>query len=444
VKSSIALPKSLLACILGIVCVGPALAIPGADSTNSPIPAENSLADLFQKTVAQLQTLDGAQGAHVSFWLKPANQAPQFSWRANENFVPASVLKCVTAASYLEKPPCQTFRTQLFLHGTRLRIVGGWDPELSEAKVQGLARQVASKLPKKIDVLEIESSPINRRDPEEAPPTQTLDPAPGESNEPALKTSNWPRAGLPYNPNAVPYPLGWGWDDLFDDYAPEIRSLSLAGGLLQGKPAARLDRRVAQCLSSELANQGIAVARIRTVQTDSQANLGAPLAWTESRPCVEILRQGLAVSDNFILECFHQRCQKRLPNALATRKGQIRIVDGSGMSRYNLISAQDLGNVIDQSPELPTYLPTPGGAGTLHGRMIQTPLQGHLWAKTGTMSGVTCLAGSMQIDAKADGTRASKRYTFVWMCNGFTCPPRQVKAIEDQWLIKLQEQLSAL
>ena len=441
-SSQFAPSKAILSAALAAACCAPAFAVPSADGI-APTPLENSLADSFQKTVAQLQNLDGGQGAHVSFWLKPANKAPIFSWRAGENFVPASVLKCVTAASYLEKPPCQTFRTQLFLHRQRLRIVGGWDPELSEDKVQSLARQAAPKLPKKLDVLEIESSPINQADPEQSPPTQTLDPESGETPEPAAKASNWPHAGLPYNPNAVPYPLGWGWDDLFDSYAPEVRSLSLAGGLLQGKPAARLDRKVADCLASELRRQGIEIGRIRTVRPDGQAQ-GAPLGWIDSRPCAEILRHGMAVSDNFVMECFHQRCQKRLPNALANRKNQIRIVDGSGMSRYNLISAQDLGSVIERSPELPKYLPVPGGTGTLHGRMVQTPLQGHLWAKTGTMSGVTCLAGTIQIDPKADSSQAAGRYTFVWMCNGFTCPPRQVKALEDQWLVKLQQQLSAL
>ena len=78
-----------------------------------------------------------------------------------------------------------------------------------------------------------------------------------------------------------------------------------------------------------------------------------------------------------------------------------RIVDGSGVSHYNLISAELILGVLKylyyESPELFKLfydsLPIAGSDGTLDNRMINTPAQNNLRAKTGTISGVSCLSG---------------------------------------------------
>ena len=78
-----------------------------------------------------------------------------------------------------------------------------------------------------------------------------------------------------------------------------------------------------------------------------------------------------------------------------------RIVDGSGVSHYNLISSELILGVLKylyyEHPDLfklfYNSLPVAGNDGTLDNRMNDTPAQDVLRAKTGTISGVSCLSG---------------------------------------------------
>ena len=78
-----------------------------------------------------------------------------------------------------------------------------------------------------------------------------------------------------------------------------------------------------------------------------------------------------------------------------------RLVDGSGVSHYNLISAELLIGILKyfyyQHPELYEILynsfPAAGVDGTLRNRMKNTKAEKNVHAKTGTLSGVSCLSG---------------------------------------------------
>ena len=78
-----------------------------------------------------------------------------------------------------------------------------------------------------------------------------------------------------------------------------------------------------------------------------------------------------------------------------------RLVDGSGVSHYNLISSELLLAVLKyiyfEKPDLFKILynsfPIAGVDGTLNHRMIDTPAQNNVHAKTGTLSGVCSLSG---------------------------------------------------
>lgn len=78
-----------------------------------------------------------------------------------------------------------------------------------------------------------------------------------------------------------------------------------------------------------------------------------------------------------------------------------RIVDGSGVSRYDLVTAKVLLSVLKymyyKKPSLFRILyksfPIAGVDGTLKNRMKNTPAEGNVHAKTGTLSGVCSLSG---------------------------------------------------
>jgi len=78
-----------------------------------------------------------------------------------------------------------------------------------------------------------------------------------------------------------------------------------------------------------------------------------------------------------------------------------RIVDGSGVSHYNLISADLIIDLLkymyfDRKGLFDLYfnsLPTAGVDGTLDGRMVTGPAYNNVHAKTGTLSGVSNISG---------------------------------------------------
>jgi D-alanyl-D-alanine carboxypeptidase/D-alanyl-D-alanine-endopeptidase (penicillin-binding protein 4) len=77
----------------------------------------------------------------------------------------------------------------------------------------------------------------------------------------------------------------------------------------------------------------------------------------------------------------------------------ITLVDASGLDRGDHISCQELASVLDLAGSNPTFqavlagLPVAGQEGTLADRLQGTPLAGKLRAKTGTLNGVSGLAG---------------------------------------------------
>ncbi|MGD1006106.1 MAG: D-alanyl-D-alanine carboxypeptidase/D-alanyl-D-alanine-endopeptidase [Ignavibacteriaceae bacterium] len=83
-----------------------------------------------------------------------------------------------------------------------------------------------------------------------------------------------------------------------------------------------------------------------------------------------------------------------------------RLVDGSGISHYNLVSALLLLEVLKymyfQKPDLYKILyesfPVAGVDGTLSNRMKSASAQNKVHAKTGTLSGVSCLSGYVTAD----------------------------------------------
>lgn len=77
-----------------------------------------------------------------------------------------------------------------------------------------------------------------------------------------------------------------------------------------------------------------------------------------------------------------------------------RLADGSGVSRYNLVTARQIVRVLahmadraDLAPAWLAALPVAGVDGTLEDRMEGTTAEGRARAKTGTLAGVTALSG---------------------------------------------------
>lgn len=113
------------------------------------------------------------------------------------------------------------------------------------------------------------------------------------------------------------------------------------------------------------------------------------------------------------------------------------MADGSGLSRYNYVSADLLVGVLkrmwtDERLRGPfvASLPVGGHDGTLEARMRNTPLDRRVQAKTGTISNVRSLAGYAL-------TASGDRLVFAIVANHFTAPTAQIDAVTERLLEEL-------
>lgn len=112
------------------------------------------------------------------------------------------------------------------------------------------------------------------------------------------------------------------------------------------------------------------------------------------------------------------------------------LYDGSGLSRYNLISPYDIALVLRYMYHSQLYedfcsqLPGPG-EGTLEFRF--NGLKNFIRAKTGTLDAVSCLSGYL--------TRHDRHYCFSIMFNNFACPRKQIERFQEDIIKELMTSL---
>jgi len=119
----------------------------------------------------------------------------------------------------------------------------------------------------------------------------------------------------------------------------------------------------------------------------------------------------------------------------------LRLVDGSGMSRYNLVTADEVTDLLNYAYHRLPYatdfiqaLPVGGIDGTLARRMHKMDLRGRVRAKTGTMHSVTALSGYLE-------TTHDDVLVFSIIFNGFYGSGRYYRAISDELLTESARRL---
>jgi len=129
------------------------------------------------------------------------------------------------------------------------------------------------------------------------------------------------------------------------------------------------------------------------------------------------------LDDARIIDTILQRDFKDLPQ-------KPRWVDGSGLSRYNLFTPQDFIMILDKMKNefgmerIKEVFPS-GNEGTLTN--YYQPLQGKLFAKTGTLSGVVALSGYLY-------TRKNKLLLFSVLVNNHQTSAANVRRAVEQFL----------
>ncbi len=146
-----------------------------------------------------------------------------------------------------------------------------------------------------------------------------------------------------------------------------------------------------------------------------------------------------------LLACFHNPVDPdpRFVLAYWARQGQtvegLRLVDGSGYSRDNRLSASLLVAALQRCAQTePQYqalsqsLPVAGADGTLSDRMRGTAAAGRVRAKTGTLPSVSCLSGYVE-------SKDRPRLAFSILMNGFSCSVLAARRAQDQMAIAMAQ-----
>ena len=159
-----------------------------------------------------------------------------------------------------------------------------------------------------------------------------------------------------------------------------------------------------------------------------------------------LLRRMMLQSDNFLAEQLLLQVAETLSDSL---RSEIAIrylldgpladlpdrpvwVDGSGLSRYNLISPRSLVTVLQRLyqrypwPQLRQYFPQSGRSGTLKSWFEQP----YVWAKTGSMSHLNSLSGFIEC-------RSGKILAFCFMHNNYVGSAKEYRKEMESILMSI-------
>jgi D-alanyl-D-alanine carboxypeptidase/D-alanyl-D-alanine-endopeptidase (penicillin-binding protein 4) len=177
------------------------------------------------------------------------------------------------------------------------------------------------------------------------------------------------------------------------------------------------------------------------------------LASYTSPPLSEIVRGMDKLSDNLFAEQLFRTVakeiggegswnmgalvMKRFLSSIGIDTSSIAIADGSGLSRMDLVSADDLAKLLHAIHEKPAIfgalyasLPIMGVDGTLSSRLKGTLAEGNIHAKTGFLTGDRSISGYLT-------TRDGEMLGFSIIGNNFTVPVREANNLQDLALLRL-------
>jgi serine-type D-Ala-D-Ala carboxypeptidase/endopeptidase (penicillin-binding protein 4) len=381
-----------------------------------PAPAERALADLLDPLLNDA-SLGARRAAAV---VDVATKKTLYGHGADDALTPASTTKIATAAAALSAAGADhriPTRTLLQPESQEVVLVGGGDPTLTAredaqgyASLRTLADETAAALKKRhLDdvVLTYDASLY------EGPAVHSI--------------------GL--NPNLAPVSALMVDEARLDD--------SSSGPADRGTdPVADAARTFADLLQ----DRGIRVKSAASAQASQGAD---PLATVESPPLSALVERMLTNSDNDIAEALARQVALATGEpagfegagaAIRTQLAKldlpldgVRFADGSGLSRDDRLTADLLTALLAQAaspshPELRpilTGLPVAGFTGTLRNRYDDFLTgTGLVRAKTGTLTGVNTLAGTV---VDADG----RLLTFAFLATETTDPTAAQRALDN-------------
>jgi D-alanyl-D-alanine carboxypeptidase/D-alanyl-D-alanine-endopeptidase (penicillin-binding protein 4) len=197
------------------------------------------------------------------------------------------------------------------------------------------------------------------------------------------------------------------------DIGGVLSGVAVANGFSRdGAPAKEAARRLSKALrASGVRVDGRSGARIAPAEASELAAVASP-------PMAELIRLTNVPSNNFDAEMLLKGLGASYGLAGSTTAGGVvvraqlatfgigaQVVDGSGLSRANRTSPQQVVTLLQRmhreevGPQFEASLPVAGRTGTLRKRMRGTTAQDRCRAKTGTLRAISTLAGICQTTA---------------------------------------------
>lgn len=358
--------------------------------------------------------------------------------RADDPQVPASNVKVLTAVATLDAlGPDRPLRTSLMWSGAPeadgtavITLVAGGDVLLAAERGHGSIVGGANAYAGLADLADLAVTAL----------------ADAGVTKVALRVDDHAFVGPGINPR-------WPWYAIGQGYVAPATGLAVDAGALTDEPYPPRHSdpsiQAAGVLSARLMERGIDVS--------SQARGIAPngaveLAGVDSAPMWLVLRHMLLASDNTVAEQLvmvlalesgrvgsvaqgSAEVLSRL-EALGVDTTGVRLDDGSGFSASNRISPEVLTALIvtlagdPQLDDLLEWLPIASLRGTLHDRFVGTEGAGTVRAKTGSLSGVTSLSGTI---VTVDG----RWIAFSVLADGMATGQEKPRAAVDEFIAAL-------
>lgn len=357
-------------------------------------------------------------------------------------FLGASNIKLVTTAVALRFFGAnKTFETVFSSDGSganlnRVRVQGGYDPTLGHGDIEAIAQDLYSQGIRSIQTLELVAgesidlgieptwawedvefgyiTPITKLGVNQN--SFYLLATPKDEGQPLTLT--WRQPPPPgwqvRNETIAIGPAESEWIDTRID--PENQVITIVGKLRAHSEPENIVRPLPEKLipdylktqfSQAARAAGLSVADIKLVTTDQPLN--RVLVRHSSPEMTRLVNRINQDSHNYSAEMVYQAIVGGDGDRLETYLKEMGLdpttmvlVDGSGLSRQNWITPRALAQLLlamDRSTvasEFRRSLPVAGETGTLRHRFRDSPGQGQIQAKTGTLRGVTALSGYMQ------------------------------------------------
>lgn len=383
------------------------------------------------------------------------NDRALYNLNDDRYFIPASNTKLLTtAAALLALGANYQIRTSIYDTGEgTLRVVGRGDPSLTDVQLKDLSRQLKRQGIRNIRNLILEDSYLQG---DVLNPTWEWEDIHfdyGTSVNNLILNQN--AVELTLSPQQPGQPLRVDWSDTIASrqWKIENESMTTEAGkpnsvsvtAVLGQPVLRITGQLAidanpetfnmavinpannflQHFRHALALEGITVNQA-SVTSKVSPNQEQELAAVESPPLSLLVFETNQESNNLYAEVLLRTLQisaQQVPDTSPNRNSadiglqQLKttlttlgvdpqsyiIVDGSGLSRHNLISPKAIAQTLQlmaKTPQARVYrdsLPVAGVSGTLKNRFRHTVAQGNVQAKTGSLTGISALSGYLDV-----------------------------------------------